>query len=183
MSLEKIHPEGWSDSARYSHGMLGTGRLLTISGQLGMLPDRTIINNSFADQTAKALENVCEVLSNAGGTPDHLVQLTWYVTDINEFRTHANDVAASYRKVIGRHLPTMAMVEVGGLVDPMAKVEVSALALLPFDEPKIPELSAAETLDLSDSERLWRAIDHLTNRMNAIVTGDALLVRNARSQE
>jgi enamine deaminase RidA (YjgF/YER057c/UK114 family) len=123
-------PEGWKPPSGYSNGMIATGPTVFIGGQIGWNPEQKFESDDFVTQTRQALENVVAVLAAAGGRPEHLVRLTWYVTDKREYIARLKEVGEAYRSVIGRHFPTMTLVEVSALVEDAAKVEIEATAVL-----------------------------------------------------
>jgi enamine deaminase RidA (YjgF/YER057c/UK114 family) len=131
-----IHPTGWSPPRGYSDGMIATGRYLTLAGQIGWNPARAEIEtDDFAAQTAQALRNIVTLLSEAAAQPAHLVRLTWFVTSRDEYAAARKAIGASYKEIIGAHYPPMSVVIVAGLLDPRAKVEIEATAVLPESTP------------------------------------------------
>jgi enamine deaminase RidA (YjgF/YER057c/UK114 family) len=111
--------------------MLSQGRYLAVAGQIGWDESGRLVSEDFAGQTRQALHNVLAVLHAAGAQASHLVRLTWYVTDKEEYRANLRAIGAAYRETIGAHFPTMTLVEVRGLLEPGAKVEIEATAVLP----------------------------------------------------
>jgi len=110
--------------------MAGRGELLAVAGQIGWDEREVIVSGDFAPQFQQALKNVVAVVEAAGGRPSDIISLTLYVTDKREYISAIQEVGAAYRASIGRHYPAMALVEVAGLLEPGAKVEIQALALL-----------------------------------------------------
>lgn len=133
MTLVPINPKELGAPRGYSNGMLSLpgGRLLTIAGQIAWDHDQSIVSNDFAQQFGQALANVVTVVREAGGKAADLSQLTIYVTDHKEYVNDLKNVGEVYREHMGRHYPTMALVEVQALLDPAAKVEIQGLAVLP----------------------------------------------------
>ena len=131
--LKPINPQSLGAPRGYSNGMLALpgGRMLSVAGQIAWNQNQEIFTDVFADQFAQALANVITVVKAAGGHPDHIAQLTIYVTDKREYLEQTDAVGAQYRLLMGRHFPAMALVEVSSLLDPRAKVEIQALAVLP----------------------------------------------------
>lgn len=127
----RIEPDGWPKPSGYANGVLAEGRFLAIAGQIGWNERGELVSDDFVAQARQAMENVITVLRAAGGTPDHLVRLTWYVTSKEEYRASLRDLGAAYREVIGAHYPAMALVQVAGLLEDGAKVEIEATAVLP----------------------------------------------------
>jgi enamine deaminase RidA (YjgF/YER057c/UK114 family) len=131
--LTAINPQELGAPRGYANGMLGPvgGRLLCIAGQIAWDGEQRLVAEDFAGQFAQALANVVTVVRTAGGEPHHLAQLTLYVTDKDEYLATLPAVGAAYRRLMGKHFPTMALVEVKGLLEPGAKVEIQGLAILP----------------------------------------------------
>jgi len=128
--MEIIQPPGWAKPRGYSNGVVAAGRVLAIAGQVGWDKDSRMVSDDLVAQFARALENVVEIVRAAGGTPESLVRLTLYLTDKQEYLASQKAIGAEYRRVVGRHFPAMTAVEVKGLVEPGAKVEIDGLAVL-----------------------------------------------------
>lgn len=130
--LEAVLPEGWPRPRGYSNGVLAPagGRLLFIAGQIGWDEAETLVEGGFIDQFEQALRNVVAVVDAAGGSPRDLARLRIYVTARREYLDHLDAVGAAYRRVMGRHYPAMAVLEVSALVEVGAKVEIEATAVL-----------------------------------------------------
>jgi enamine deaminase RidA (YjgF/YER057c/UK114 family) len=135
MSLIAINPEALGAPSGYSNGMLAPagGRLLTVAGQVAWDSEHKITSDAFPGQFAQALSNVLTVVHEAGGRAAHLAQLTIFVTDHREYVANVKEVGAEYRRLMGRHFPAMALVEVKALLEAGAKVEIQALAVLPAE--------------------------------------------------
>jgi enamine deaminase RidA (YjgF/YER057c/UK114 family) len=131
MSHQVLQPQGWVRPRGYANGIVANGRQVFIAGQIGWDAQCTFQSDRFSDQVRQALSNIVAVLAEAGGRPEHLVRLTWYVTSREEYLSELADVGAAYRGVLGRNFPTMSVVQVTGLVEPRAKVEIEATAVLP----------------------------------------------------
>jgi enamine deaminase RidA (YjgF/YER057c/UK114 family) len=127
--IETIQPEGWKAPKGYANGMLVDGRL-HIGGQIGWTADQVFEARDFVGQTEQALANIVAIVLAAGGEVDHIVRLTWYVTDKREYLARQREVGEAYRCVMGRHFPTMTMVVVAGLIEDEALVEIEAVAEL-----------------------------------------------------
>ena len=125
-----LHPEGWKPTSGYANGIVASGRMVFVGGQIGWNAEQKFESDDFVVQTRQALENVIAVLAEAGGRPKHLVRLTWYVTDKKEYSSRLAEIGLAYRAVIGRHFPAMTLVEVSALVEDAAKVEIEATAVL-----------------------------------------------------
>ena len=122
---------GWSRPHGYSDGMSAAGRVLVTAGIIGWNPEnQTIESDNFTSQTAQALRNVVAVLRAGGAEPRHLVRMTWYVTSRDEYLAAREGVGLAYREIIGKHYPTMAVVVVAALLEPRAKVEIEATAII-----------------------------------------------------
>jgi enamine deaminase RidA (YjgF/YER057c/UK114 family) len=125
-----LQPKGWPRPSGYANGMAARGRLVVTGGMVGW----DVMGNfppSFAAQVRQTLSNILQVLAEAGAGPEHLVRLTWYVVDLAEYRAGLKDIGRAYREIIGSHYPAMAVVEVKGLLEPQAKVEIEGTAVLP----------------------------------------------------
>ena len=130
-SPEIVQPEGWPRPKGYSNGMMARGRTLAIAGQIGWNEEEKLVSADFLPQFRQALANVVAVLRAGGGEPSQLISLTLYVTDKHEYTADLVAVGQAYREAIGRHFPTMALVQVADLLEEGAKVEIQALAVLP----------------------------------------------------
>lgn len=128
--LKDILPPGWPVPRGYSNGMLGQGRILCVGGQIGWNAEGQFAQG-FVAQCRQALANILAVLQAAGGGAEHIARLTWYVTDMAEYRASLAELGPAYRAVMGKHFPAMALVQVVALVEPEAKVEIEATAVLP----------------------------------------------------
>ena len=128
---QSIHPAGWAKSRGYSNGVLADGQILYIGGQIGWNAQQELVATDFLGQARQALANIVAVLSEAGGTPRHLTRLTWYIVDMDEYRQSLRELGALYRELIGDWYPAMSAVEVRSLVEPQARVEIEATAVLP----------------------------------------------------
>ena len=131
MSHEIVQPAGWKPAKGYANGVIARGRTLWLGGQIGWDENQVIVSESFIGQMEQALKNIAAILEAAGGAPEHLVRLTWYVTDKRDYIAHQREIGAAYRRIIGRHFPAMTMVVVSGLVEDAAVVEIEATAVLP----------------------------------------------------
>jgi enamine deaminase RidA (YjgF/YER057c/UK114 family) len=109
------------------------GRQVFVAGQVGWNARQEIVADDFVAQVEQALQNVVDILAEAGARPEHLVRLTWYITDKREYRARASDVGQAYRRVIGRHFPAMTLVQVVALLEDRAKVEIEATAVVPVE--------------------------------------------------
>jgi len=123
-------PAGWPQPKGYANGITARGTMIFIAGQIGWDAQGRLAEG-FLAQARKALENIVAVLTEGGAEPQHLVRLTWYVTDMAAYRGALAELGAVYRDVIGRHYPTMTLVEVKSLAEPGALIEIEATAVVP----------------------------------------------------
>jgi enamine deaminase RidA (YjgF/YER057c/UK114 family) len=130
MSREILQPAGWARPHGYANGIAAEGRQVFVSGQIGWDGEQRFASDDFAAQTRQALANVVAVLACAGARPEHLVRLTWYVTSRDEYNASLAEIGAAYRELIGRNFPAMSVVIVVGLLEPRAKVEIEATAVV-----------------------------------------------------
>ena len=133
MSFKLINPAALGAPRGYSNGLLaeGGGKLLFIAGQIAWDKDQQIVSDDFVEQFDKALANVLTVVRAAGGEPNNLARLVIYVTNKLEYRERTKEVGERYRKHIGKHYPAMVLVQVAGLLDDRAKVEIDGMAVIP----------------------------------------------------
>src|SRR4029078_9305851 len=133
MAFTLINPDSLGAPSGYSHGLVADahGKLLFIAGQIAWDLNQKIVSDDFVEQFDRALANVVTVLSAAGGQTEHIVRLVIYVTDKIEYRERTREVGVRYRKHLGKHFPAMVLVQVAGLLDDAAKVEIEGMAVLP----------------------------------------------------
>jgi enamine deaminase RidA (YjgF/YER057c/UK114 family) len=129
--MKVLQPAGWKQPKGYANGILAHGRMVFTGGMIGWNAEETFESDGFAEQAEQALKNVVAVLAEAGGKPEHIVRLTWYVTDKREYLACQAELGAAYKRVIGNHFPAMALVQVVALVEDRAKVEIEATAVVP----------------------------------------------------
>jgi len=134
MSHEILHPKHWKAARGYANGVAARGRMIFTGGIIGWNAEQEFETDDFAGQVAQALQSIVEVLAEGGARPDHLVRLTWYVTDKAEYLASLKEIGAAYKATIGRHFPAMALVQVVALVEDRAKVEIEATAVVPEGE-------------------------------------------------
>jgi len=132
--MQFLHPKNWAPTRGFSNGVTADGRQVFIAGQVGWNARQEIVDDDFIAQVEQALRNVVDVLAEADARPEHLVRLTWYVTDKQEYIRRASEVGEVYRRVIGRHFPAMTLVQVAALVEDRALVEIEATAVVPKSE-------------------------------------------------
>ena len=132
--MQHLLPEGWVKPKGYSNGIaVDNGRLVFIAGLIGWNAEETFDHEDLVGQFRQTLENIVAVLAEAGAGPGHIVRMTWYITDKQEYLSHLKEIGAAYREVIGRHYPTMACVEVSALMEDKAKIEIETTAVVPSD--------------------------------------------------
>jgi enamine deaminase RidA (YjgF/YER057c/UK114 family) len=130
--MQILQPPAWARPKGFSNGIACSGgRLVFIAGQVGWTGQGEWKERGFAGQFRQTLQNILEVLREAGGRPEHLVRLTWYVLDKKEYLASLREVGAAYRELMGRHYPVMAVVQVGGLMEDEARLEIEATAVIP----------------------------------------------------
>jgi enamine deaminase RidA (YjgF/YER057c/UK114 family) len=125
-----LQPQGWPRPKGYANGMLAEGRIAVTGGVVGW-DERGVFAADFASQAAQVFANIRAILAEAGAGPEHLVRLTWYVVDMDEYTRNLREIGKSYREVFGAHYPAMAVVQVVRLVEPAARIEIEATAVLP----------------------------------------------------
>ena len=126
-----LSPTDWKPALGYSNGVSASGRMLFLGGMIGWNGQQEFETDDFIEQAAQALRNIVEVLAEGGAGPEHLVRLTWYVTDRDEYVARQKELGRVYREIIGKHFPAMALVQVVALVERRAKVEIEATAVVP----------------------------------------------------
>jgi enamine deaminase RidA (YjgF/YER057c/UK114 family) len=131
LQRQSLQPPGWAAPKGYSNGVSVRGRQIFLAGQIGWNESQQLVGSRFAAQVRQALQNIVALLAQAGAGPEHLVRLTWFVTNLDEYRGEVKEIGAAYRDVIGRHYPPMSVVQVAGLVEDGAKVEIEATAVVP----------------------------------------------------
>ncbi|HEX5604414.1 MAG TPA: RidA family protein [Pyrinomonadaceae bacterium] len=133
MPFKLINPEALGTPSGYSNGLLtdGGGKLLFIAGQIAWDQNQKLVSDDFVEQFDKALANVITVLRAAEGEAEHIARLVIYVTDKIEYRKRTKEVGDRYRKHMGKHFPAMVLVQVAGLLDDRAKVEIEGMAVIP----------------------------------------------------
>lgn len=129
-----LQPEGWSRPRGYANGISARGRHVHVAGQIGWNAQQQMVSADFVGQAKQALRNIVEVLASDGATPGHLVRLTWYVTDRDQYIASGTALGEAYREVLGRVYPAMSAVQVCALMEANALVEIEATAIVP-DEP------------------------------------------------
>lgn len=126
-----LQPDGWPTPRGYSNGMMASGRFVFVSGQVGWNAKGAFESDDLVAQVRKALENISVVLAAGGARPEHVTSLTWYFTNKAEYVARSKEIGEAYRAVMGKHFPAMTAVEVSSLIEPRAKVEIQAIAVVP----------------------------------------------------
>jgi enamine deaminase RidA (YjgF/YER057c/UK114 family) len=130
-SHQFLHPSHWKRAKGYANGVVAEGRTVFVAGQVGWNAHQQFESQDFVAQIRQALENIVAVVREAGGKPEHITRLTWFITDKREYVSRLHEVGEAYRAVMGRHFPAMTMVQVAALVEDGARVEIEASAVLP----------------------------------------------------
>ena len=128
--MQLLHPKTWAPAKGFANGVAAEGRLVFVAGQIGWNAEQRFESDDLVAQVEQALSNIVAVLAEADAGPEHLVRLTWYVTDKREYLARLEDVGQAYRRVIGRHYPAMTLVQVAALLEERAKVEIEATAVV-----------------------------------------------------
>ena len=129
--MQVILPPGWPRPKGYSNGVAANGRMLFIAGMIGWDAQGVFHSDDFAAQARQALRNVADVLREAGGKPENIVRMTWYVTDKREYLAAGKEIGRAFREIIGSYNAAMTAVEVRALIEDRAKVEIEATAVIP----------------------------------------------------
>ncbi|WP_209586255.1 RidA family protein [Massilia sp. BHUDP2] len=129
--MDILQPPGWVRPKGYSNGVAARGRQVYVSGMIGWDAECRFQTDDFVAQARQALENVVAVLKEAGAGPEHIVRMTWYVLDRQEYLQAGAALGAAYRDVIGRHYPTMSAVQVAALMEERARIEIEVTAVVP----------------------------------------------------
>jgi enamine deaminase RidA (YjgF/YER057c/UK114 family) len=125
-----LQPSGWPMPKGYANGIAADGRIVVTGGVIGWDAEERLADG-FAAQVRQTLSNIAEILAEAGARPEHLVRLTWYVVDMEEYLSNLKELGKIYRTVFGTHYPAMALVQVVRLVEKAARVEIEATAVIP----------------------------------------------------
>ena len=128
--MKHLLPEGWPRPSGYSNGIQAAGEQVYVSGMIGW-NEKGEFAERFVDQLAQTLRNTVAVLAEAGAGPEHIVRMTWYVKDLDEYRLNLREIGSTYREIMGKNFPAMAVVGVTGLVEPTALIEIESTAVIP----------------------------------------------------
>ena len=131
MSHHILQPDGWARPKGYANGIAARGRTVFLAGQIGWDAEQRLVGSDIVSQTRQALRNIVAILAEDRARPEHIVRLTWYVTDRAAYLAAAAELGAAYREVMGRHFPAMTAVEVSSLMEADAVVEIEATAVVP----------------------------------------------------
>ena len=129
--IQVLQPPGWEKPRGYSNGVAADGRLVFVAGQIGWNAAQRFDSDDFVEQTRQALANIVAVLAEAGAKPEHIVRMTWYVTDKREYLSRGREVGAVFRELIGVYHAAMSAVQVSALMEDRAKVEIEVTAVVP----------------------------------------------------
>jgi len=129
--IQILQPAGWAAPKGYSNGIAARGRTVVVGGQIGWDSQCRFHTSDFAAQARQALQNIVDVLAEAGGKPEHIIRMTWYVVDKREYLGCYPELGRAYREVIGRNFPVMTAVQVVSLMEDAARVEIEATAIVP----------------------------------------------------
>ena len=130
-SMQFLQPDGWVSPKGYANGISATGRQIFVGGMIGWDGQGRFHTDDFVGQVSQALQNVVAVLREGGAGPEHIVRMTWYVIDKKEYVAAYPEIGKVYREIIGRHFPSMTAVQVAGLIEDRAKVEIEVTAVVP----------------------------------------------------
>jgi enamine deaminase RidA (YjgF/YER057c/UK114 family) len=126
-----LQPEGWLASKGYANGIAARGTMVFVGGQIGWNAQQQFESDDFIAQTLQTLRNIAAVLKEANAGPEHMVRMTWYVTDRVEYNSRLSELGKVYREVMGKNFPAMTCVEVSGLMEQRAKIEIEVTAVIP----------------------------------------------------
>jgi enamine deaminase RidA (YjgF/YER057c/UK114 family) len=129
--MQVLQPPTWSRPRGYANGIAASGRLVFVGGQIGWDAQGRFPSTNFTDQVRQTLHNILTVLAEAGGKPEHIVRLTWYIVDKQEYLACTKQLGSIYRELMGNHYPAMSVVQVSALIEDLARVEIEATAVLP----------------------------------------------------
>jgi enamine deaminase RidA (YjgF/YER057c/UK114 family) len=128
--VRRLQPPGWPEPRGYANGIEASGRLVFVGGQIGWDETGAFPHADLAGQVGQTLRNIVAVLAEADAGPEHVVRMTWFITDRDAYLAGLREIGAAYREVMGRHFPAMAVVQVTALIEADAKVEIEATAVV-----------------------------------------------------
>jgi len=126
-----LNPRGWKPAKGFSNGVVAEGRMIFLAGQVGWNAEQRFESEDFVAQARQALANIVTLVAEAGGQPQHITRLTWFVLDKQEYLSRLRELGEVYRSVMGKHFPAMTLVQVGALVEDEARLEIEATAVVP----------------------------------------------------
>ena len=126
-----LQPKDWAPPQGYANGIAATGRVVFVAGQIGWNARAELVSRELTAQVEQALKNILAVIAEAGGEARHITRLTWFVTDKATYVTQRKEIGAAYRRVIGKHFPSMTLIVAAGLLEEGALVEIEATAVVP----------------------------------------------------
>ena len=130
-AVKFLLPPGWSPPRGYANGVMAQGQTVYLGGLIGWNSQQQFETDDFVEQVEQTLKNIVAVLQEAGARPEHLVRMTWFILDREEYLNRQSELGKVYRKILGKHFPAMSMLEVSGLMEKRAKVEIEATAVIP----------------------------------------------------
>ena len=129
--IKLLQPPGWAPPKGYANGVAARGTMVFVGGQVGWNGQQQFVSDDFIEQAGQALRNIAEILREGGAGPEHMVRMTWYVTDRDEYNRRLGELGPVYRDAMGRNFPAMTCVQVAALVEARAKVEIEVTAVVP----------------------------------------------------
>ena len=129
--MEFLQPPGWAQPRGYSNGVVSTGRMVFVSGQVGWDDEGIFRTADLVGQVRQALHNIVTILAQAGAQPTDIVRMNWYLADKDEYKAGQMELGEGYRSIIGRHYPAMTAVQVAGFVEDGARLEIEVTAMIP----------------------------------------------------
>ena len=129
--IQLLQPPGWAPPKGYANGVAARGTMVFVGGQVGWNAQQQFVSDDFIEQVGQTLRNIAEILRQGGAGPEHMVRMTWYVTDRDEYNRRLSELGPVYRDVMGRNFPAMTCVQVAALVEARAKVEIEVTAVVP----------------------------------------------------
>jgi enamine deaminase RidA (YjgF/YER057c/UK114 family) len=129
--VKALLPPGWPRPKGYANGISARGRMIVTAGVIGWDESERIVAPDLPGQLRQVLRNILAILAEDGAGPEHIVRMTWYVVDLDDYRANLAEIGAVWRETMGRNYPAMAVVGVTGLVEPAARIEIEAMAMVP----------------------------------------------------
>ncbi|MBO4222236.1 RidA family protein [Bradyrhizobium neotropicale] len=129
--IELLQPEGWAQPVGYANGVAARGKMILVAGQIGWNAQCVFETDDLVEQIGQTLRNVVAVAASGGAKPEHIVSMTWFLLDRREYSSRLKEIGAVYRDIMGRRFPAMTAVQVSGLIEDRAKVEIQAIAVVP----------------------------------------------------